>query len=463
MMIENEWDPHISYPDTMITGNATLLRTIKLWDTDYVFSPTIQKYRESILKVSTVTDIELLLPQIVSSMQIHRGYCPRDTLLAKCTTSSMYISLFWTALTEFERNIDPVYQTFTTKLLAITKANKARGQFDVLQKQGELVELLIRISATVREIRVGVSRKRQYLQQMLREHDWHLQIPLPVISKLLVSDVVVDECHVFDSQFNPLLMTFCTTEKSKVKVLFKSGNDLRQDRLIQQTVNIMDMILKEHGLFMHIVTYDVCSTGLQHGFIEFVESRSLESVLSSEHQLASVLRDPISGNIDTEKMERFILSTAAYTVMTYILCIGDRHLDNIMLTPDGRLFHIDFGFVGREPKPFAPEIRLCSEILEALGGKQSDHYMTFMHRCVQCFMTLRKNYTLFIDPLHLMTEAGLADISPKYLTMIQKRLLLQDTDPQAYTQLMRLVDRSFDLLLPRLMDAFHSTWKVFTK
>lgn len=102
---------------------------------------------------------------------------------------------------------------------------------------------------------------------------------------------------------------------------------------------------------------------------------------------------------------------------------------------DGRLFHIDFGYImGREPKPFAPPVKLCREMVEAMGGTESDAYIEFQTYCCEAYNILRKSAPLVLNLVALMSKSNIPDIAAapeKVLLKLESKFQLDCDDEEA--------------------------------
>jgi len=56
-------------------------------------------------------------------------------------------------------------------------------------------------------------------------------------------------------------------DKSRFKLMFKYGDDLRQDILVLQMFKMMDKIWAENDLRIDMVTYSIMETGFEIGMM----------------------------------------------------------------------------------------------------------------------------------------------------------------------------------------------------
>lgn len=187
-----------------------------------------------------------------------------------------------------------------------------------------------------------------------------------------------------------------------VRLMVKQNDDLRKDQIVLDSIELMCTILKSEmpSLSLPLVRYKVLPTAVDSGMVEVVgESTTLYAIEQRVgYSIAQYLIDHNGADIEAAQ-HRFVESLACYIIFTYILGVGDRHLENVMLRQDGCLFHIDFGFIlGEEPTKAireGSEFRLCTSQIAAMGGPDHPNYHKFTQLCEKIFLCLRRHAAVF--------------------------------------------------------------------
>merc|ERR1711871_1224474 len=94
----------------------------------------------------------------------------------------------------------------------------------------------------------------------------------------------VDCARVMDSKKLPIWLVFQNADPrarsgKEVNVIFKAGDDLRQDMLTLQLIRITDMMWKDNDLDLKMSPYECLSTGDEVGLLEVVmDSKTIAGI-----------------------------------------------------------------------------------------------------------------------------------------------------------------------------------------
>ncbi|PSR78844.1 kinase-like domain-containing protein [Coniella lustricola] len=365
---------------------------------------------------------------------------------------------------------------FMTELVKQPDGHETRK---ILLRQAEWIAILSKISTEIKQSNETIQRRTDRVKQFLADPKNELvsidpPLPLPLDPTVKIVGVAPQETIVFKSSLHPIKVSFKTTTGSTYPVIFKTGDDLRQDQLVVQIITLFDQLLQKENLDLKLTPYKILATSTSAGLSQFIPSMPLQAIVTKYKNKGPVALIYLKQNnpddkaplgVRKEAMDAFVKSCAGYCVITYILGVGDRHLDNLLLSPDGHFFHADFGFIlGRDPKPFAPAMKISNEMLDAMGGTTSEQYKQFTQYCFLAYSALRKSSNLILNLFSLMVDANIPDIRlepDKAVVKVKERLQLELTEENALRHLARVIDDNLYAFSGVMIDRFHAMTQAF--
>lgn len=151
---------------------------------------------------------------------------------------------------------------------------------------GHQMLVMKRLEEVARQVQLAPTKEErlQVLRERLAQTDFPSSFQLPLNPNLRAKGIIPGKCRVMESKKKPLWLTFenAVPGGKNIVVMFKAGDDLRQDQLTLQVLSVMDKLWKQAGLDMCMSPYGCISTGDEIGMLEIVlNSATLANIVAS--------------------------------------------------------------------------------------------------------------------------------------------------------------------------------------
>ena len=105
-----------------------------------------------------------------------------------------------------------------------------------------------------------------------------------------------------------------------------------------------------------------------------------------------------------------------------------------------------------------PPMKLSSEMIDAFGGMNSEHWLEFRKECYTAFLSLRRHANLILNLFSLMVDASVPDIAlepDKAVRKVQDKFRLDLNEEEAVKYMQKLIDDSANAIMPAVAERFH--------
>jgi hypothetical protein len=259
-----------------------------------------------------------------------------------------------------------------------------------------------------------LNKSKIFIINLLENNDWNKNIDFDKIIYPLDPNykiIKINKKTILNSNTKPVIIDAEITNNivtKNVKFIIKKDNNLRKEQIISCLIDVLQYKINSYknetnqNNFELIPTYQILMITRDIGLIEYIEdSITLRLINENGYTLQNYILNHNS-NLTLDMIKtRFVCSLSISSSISYIIGLGDRHLDNIMINKKGQIFHIDYGYIMENPITSMtsffemPQIKVTNDIIDFLGGSQSIYYDNFKKNVIKIYNILRANKNVF--------------------------------------------------------------------